>query len=214
MSETSLVTMLAKAQADMENATLNKINPHFKSKYADLASIRDAVVPALSKVGIAVVQAIETREYGPVVVTKLMKGKEEIASECPVIVGDKVTSQQFGSALTYARRYSLASICSISANEDDDANAATETGTADKPKKAEPRQSGSVTASDDPMRDEYTRVKRAINECADAGSLNTFWENEKTALEAMKKHSLAGYEGLHDAYNTKLDSFNIMEAAE
>jgi len=120
----NLATALAKAQGKMKNATLNKVNPHFRSRYADLAAIRDAAIPALAEQGIALVQAIETREYGTVVVTKLLKGEEAISSECPVIVGEKCKPQEFGSALTYARRYSMAAIVGISADEDDDANAA------------------------------------------------------------------------------------------
>lgn len=122
-----IAAALAKAQSNMQNATLNKVNPHFKSKYADLAAIRDAAIPALAAEGIAVVQEIATREFGPVVVTRLLKGEEEIVSECPVIVGANCKPQEFGSALTYARRYSLASIVGISAEEDDDANAAQDT---------------------------------------------------------------------------------------
>lgn len=120
----NLATALAQAQGKMKNATLNKVNPHFRSRYADLAAIRDAAIPALAEQGIALVQAIETREYGTVVVTKLLKGEEAITSECPVIVGEKCKPQEFGSALTYARRYSMAAIVGISADEDDDANAA------------------------------------------------------------------------------------------
>ncbi len=120
---TDLVAALAKAQSKMSNAALNKINPHFNSRYADLASIRNAVIPCLAAEGIALIQAIESSEHGTTVVTRLLKGSEEINSTCPVIWGG-VKPQDFGSALTYARRYSMASICGISADEDDDANAA------------------------------------------------------------------------------------------
>ena len=56
-----LAEALAAAQGEMKNAPLNKVNPHFKSKFADLASIRDASTPALSKHGIAVTQTFESR---------------------------------------------------------------------------------------------------------------------------------------------------------
>jgi hypothetical protein len=119
-----LVSALAKAQSEMENAALNSVNPHFKSKYADLAAIRDAVVPALSKHGIAVVQLYQVMEFGPVIVTRLMKGKESIDSVCPIAIGATYKAQDFGSASTYAKRYGLAAICCIAAEEDDDANTA------------------------------------------------------------------------------------------
>lgn len=119
-----LVQALAKAQAAMKNAALNKENPHFRSKYADLATIRDAVVPFLAKEGIACVQTIERGETGYIVKTSLLHGTARLDSECPIMVAQNAGAQQFGSALTYARRYSLAAIAGIAAEEDDDGNSA------------------------------------------------------------------------------------------
>lgn len=117
-----LATALAAAQAEMKNAPLNKTNPHFKSRYADLAGIRDTVTPALTKHGIAIVQGTDTTDSGIVVVTKLVhKSGQWMESRFPISY-DK--PQAMGSAYTYARRYSLSAMCAISADEDDDANAA------------------------------------------------------------------------------------------
>jgi hypothetical protein len=120
-----IAAALAKAQSEMKNAHLNKVNPHFKSKYADLAGIRDAVTPALSKNGIAVVQGTEVSvsQMGHMVVyTRLVHSSGQwIESEFPIAI-DK--PQAMGSAYTYAKRYSLSAICNIAADEDDDANAA------------------------------------------------------------------------------------------
>jgi hypothetical protein len=119
-----LATALAAAQAEMKNAALNRINPHFKSKYADLAGIRDTVTPALTKHGLAVVQGTDTTDGGIVVVTRLLhKSGQWMESRFPIAY-DK--PQTMGSAYTYARRYSLSAMCSISADDDDDANAANE----------------------------------------------------------------------------------------
>ena len=52
----ALAAALAKAQGEMENAGKNSVNPHFKSKYADLAEILNTVRPVLSKHGLAVTQ--------------------------------------------------------------------------------------------------------------------------------------------------------------
>lgn len=123
-----LAAALAKAQADMKNATLNKVNPHFKSKYADLAEIIDTTRSVLAKHGLSVTQTTEIRESSLVLVTTLLHTSgQSIRGEYPLpMVLDK--PQVMGSALTYARRYSLAAICNISAEEDDDANAATTEG--------------------------------------------------------------------------------------
>lgn len=118
-----LATALAKAQGKMTNATLNKVNPHFKSKYADLAAIRDAVTLPLASEGIAVLQVVGSDEGGSYLTTRLVHTSGQwVESIHPLPATAK--PQEFGSALTYARRYSLAAICGISAEEDDDANGA------------------------------------------------------------------------------------------
>jgi len=120
-----IAAALAKAQSAMKNAALNKVNPHFKSKFADLASVRDAVTSALNANGIAVVQTIDHDGDGIAVRTRLIHSSGQwIGSACPIaFAGDM---QKMGSAITYARRYSLSAICGIAADEDDDANSAVE----------------------------------------------------------------------------------------
>lgn len=122
MSE--IAKALAAAQAEMSNAVLNKTNPHFKSRYADLAAIRDAVMPALTKHGIAVIQLPTIHNGAFVLITHLRHGGGEIIESIYPLPGSSGKPQEIGSAITYARRYSLAAMCGISAEEDDDANAA------------------------------------------------------------------------------------------
>lgn len=122
-----LAEALSKAQAEMKAAPLNKINPHFKSKYADLPAVIDAVRPALVKHGLSVTQTTQLVEGGglKLVTTLHHASGESLSSEYPLPVGKP---QEMGSALTYARRYTLAAICCIAADEDDDANAAESVG--------------------------------------------------------------------------------------
>jgi len=114
-----LAAALAAAQGMMENAVMNRVNPHFKSKYADLAAIFDAARKPLSANGLAIVQTIGDG----VLHTRLLHTSGQwIASEHPLPMSGK--PQEIGSALTYARRYSLSALIGIAADEDDDANAA------------------------------------------------------------------------------------------
>jgi hypothetical protein len=108
----------------MKNAPLNKVNPHFKSRYADLAAIRDATIPALSKHGLAIAQYMRHTDGVLVLVTRLMhESGEALEGEYPLpAAADK--PQVMGSALTYGKRYSWASMVGISADDDDDGNAA------------------------------------------------------------------------------------------
>jgi len=114
-----LAAALAKAQGMMDNAIMNRTNPHFKSKYADLAAIFVAARKPLSANGLAIVQTIGDG----VLHTRLLHTSGQwIASEHPLPTSGR--PQEIGSALTYARRYSLSALIGIAADEDDDANAA------------------------------------------------------------------------------------------
>lgn len=120
---------LAKAQGQIEAALKDKTNPHLRSKYADLASVWDACRHQLSSNGIAIVQAPETTEKGVSIETLLCHSSGQwVKSSCFIPV-DKYTAQGFGSAITYARRYSLAAFVGV-APDDDDGNGA---GSGEKP---------------------------------------------------------------------------------
>jgi cytochrome c1 len=119
-----LYAALAAAQAEMGRAMKDTNNPHFKSKYADLASVCDACMPALSRHGIAVLQPPYDDETGRYVKTIFVHGDSGETAECRVpLIIQKNDMQGYGSAATYARRYGLMGMAGI-APEDDDGNAA------------------------------------------------------------------------------------------
>ena len=114
---------IAKAQGEVENASKNAKNPHFKSKYADLAELLNTVRPVFSIHGLAIVQ-MPSFDGGIASVETMISHSsgEWISSICSAPVS-KQDAQGVGSAITYLRRYSLAAMCGI-AQEDDDANSA------------------------------------------------------------------------------------------
>lgn len=120
----TIAAALALAQLDMGPALKDSLNPAFKSKYADLAAVMNACLPALNKHGIALIQPTVSDEMGRAVKTILIHGATGETLECRVdlIVG-KNDMQGYGSAVTYARRYGLMCMAGI-APEDDDGNAA------------------------------------------------------------------------------------------
>ena len=121
----SLIEALAAAQGEIENAPLNKQNPHFQSKYADLAAIRNAVTPALTKHGLAVTQVTQITEAGALIlITRLMHTSGETLESVYPLPTEIGRPQVMGSALTYARRYTLAAMIGIGSDEDDDAEGA------------------------------------------------------------------------------------------
>ena len=122
-----LSTALAKAQSGMKAAVFNKTNPHFKNKYADLTAVLDAIRKPLADNGLAITQTPEMRGEAFCLVTRLCHSSGQwIAGEYPLPA--QATPQQLGSALTYARRYSLSAIACIAADEDDDAEGARKDG--------------------------------------------------------------------------------------
>ena len=124
METKSLAAAMAVAQGEMKNAVLNKINPHFKSKFADLAAVRDATIPALASHGLSIVQFTKIQDGSLSLITRLMHDSGEmIEGEYP-LPAISTAPQQMGSALTYAKRYCWSAMCGIAADEDDDANAA------------------------------------------------------------------------------------------
>ncbi len=123
-----LATALAKAQGEMAGAKKDSQNPHFKSRYADLASIREACMSALTKHGIAVLQSPGLKSAGDgvwmvEVGTMLTHTSGQWMADVLAVPVTKVDAQGVGSAITYARRYALAAFTSV-APEDDDGNAA------------------------------------------------------------------------------------------
>lgn len=130
MKETTSISQFAKAfieaQKEMGNATKDSANPFFKSKYADLNSIREACLPALNKHGIAVLQPIVQVEGKNYVKTLLLHESGEFM-ECltEIIFAKQNDAQAQGSGITYARRYGLQSLVNVGA-EDDDGNKASE----------------------------------------------------------------------------------------
>ena len=119
----SLAAALAKAQAVMRSAKFNKQNPHFKNRYADLSAIIEAIRKPLTDQGLSITQATEVNGHGFGLKTTLRHSSgETVESFYPLPAGAK--PQELGSALTYARRYSLSSIVCIAADDDDDAEAA------------------------------------------------------------------------------------------
>ena len=122
----AIADALAKAQGEIQNPNFNKVNPHFKSKYADLSSVLNAVRPALSKHGIALMQMTGLEDSGVVLYTRLTHSSGEwIESIYPVSASSK--HQEIAAALTYAKRLSLSAIAGVSGEEDDDGNEANRT---------------------------------------------------------------------------------------
>jgi len=120
----NIYSAFIKAQQQFAPALKSSLNPHFKSKYASLDNCIEAVIDAFNDNGIGLIQQTHEAESGVIIETILIHTSGEQLSGGKLFVpATKLDAQGFGSALTYARRYSLMATCGI-APEDDDGNAA------------------------------------------------------------------------------------------
>jgi hypothetical protein len=119
-----IASAFIKAQSQMSAPKKDNANPFFKSKYADLNSVLEAVMKPLHDNGIAVLQPTITIDGKNFVKTILLHESGEMLESFTEILYAKVNDAQGqGSGITYARRYGLQSLCGVGA-EDDDGNKA------------------------------------------------------------------------------------------
>lgn len=118
-----IAAALVKAQGEMKAAVKDATNPHFRSKYADLESVVDAVKGPLLKNGITFIQGVHDADGGVAIETMLLHSSGEWISSTLRLPASKQDAQGYGSAITYGRRYGLQSMCGVPA-ADDDGNAA------------------------------------------------------------------------------------------
>jgi hypothetical protein len=119
-----IASAFVKAQRNFAPALKTATNPHFRSKYADLAACVEAVIDSLNANGIGLIQRQHPSDTGVAVETIFIhESGEQLSAGTLHVPAAKQDPQGYGSALTYARRYSLMAACGI-APEDDDGNAA------------------------------------------------------------------------------------------
>jgi hypothetical protein len=120
----NIAAAFVKAQRAFGPALKTSTNPHFRSKYADLSNCIEAVIEALNNNGIGLMQRTYESKDGVMVETVFVHESGEVM-ECGLlhVPAGKQDPQGYGSALTYARRYSLLAATGL-APEDDDGNSA------------------------------------------------------------------------------------------
>lgn len=125
MSTTNIYTALLDVQATVGSLKKDEKNPFFKSNYVTLNAVREAVLPALTKNRLVLLQptvVVEGKQYVRTTIVHA-DSKEVISSDTEVITKNATDAQQVGSGISYARRYGLMSILALAA-EDDDGNTA------------------------------------------------------------------------------------------
>jgi hypothetical protein len=184
----NIATALVKAQKAFGPALKSSTNPHFKSRYADLSACVEAVIEGLNEAGIAMIQRTSEDLNGVTVETVFIHESGEML-ECGKlhVPASKQDPQGYGSALTYARRYSLMAACGI-APEDDDGNAATRRTVIEKPSVNESAlvdHLAAIEASTD-----QDSLKIAYKAAYAACNGNTEWQSKVIAAKDKSKGKL------------------------
>lgn len=143
-----IAAALIKAQAEMPAALKDGLNPHLKNKYASLSSLWEVARPILKTHGLALIQTFDCNNIDkPTIITTLMHTSGQfIEGALPMPVAKQNDPQAVGSAITYGRRYSMAAMLGIVADEDDDAESAKNRGNKNNAKDTLPPNPGKTDA--------------------------------------------------------------------
>jgi len=120
----ALAKALVAVQGEMPKLVKSANNPFFKSKYVDLATVMESILPVLSKNGLAITQFVSNIDGASALTTTLVHTSGEYMSATMPLLLPKNDPQGQGSAITYARRYGAMAALGIVADEDDDGNKA------------------------------------------------------------------------------------------
>lgn len=164
-----LAKAMVAAQQSLGLVAKSAVNPHFKSRYADLATVLDAILPALNGAGISLMQAPGGDSDGNVTLTTtLLHESGEWMESTLTMRPTKSDPQGVGSAITYARRYAALAVAGA-APEDDDGNSASQ------------RESKAKS------RDIYTRLSETAREAASLSesALTAWWHANKDTAKSM-----------------------------
>ncbi|CAN5419789.1 hypothetical protein BH11PLA2_BH11PLA2_32620 [soil metagenome] len=189
----ALAGALAAAQIEMRNPVKDSVNPHFNSKYAALAAVRDAVMPILGKHKLSVVQLPTETATGPALVSILLHSSGEFIQSTLLLRAMKMDPQGIGSSLTYARRYALQSIAGVAAEDDDDGNAASRVHDDGQHRSQQPQQQPRQQQQPESQHDDreiVDMIEAGYRQCCDKAEFRMF--TETTVKPNKAKLSPAG----------------------
>lgn len=224
-----IASALVKAQKEFGPALKTNTNPHYRSRYADLSACIEAVIDSLNTNGIYLMQLTDECEGGVKVSTVFIhESGEQLSGGSLFMPASKQDAQGFGSALSYARRYSLMAACGI-APEDDDGNQATKTA----PQAAPPKPTPKVQEVPPPKKVEGRDAQWQLKVSADPGTdwndwlhvvveqtvfaldmaqtkddVMTVWRTNANIYKMIEKQDATAYAELTATFKTYKESFN------
>ncbi|HAH11534.1 MAG TPA: hypothetical protein DCL48_15680, partial [Alphaproteobacteria bacterium] len=199
---------MAKAQGDLGPVLKDKTNPAFRAKYADLGAVLEAILPAMNRAGLSLIQS-PSYDGNLVGVTSILLHESGEWMEATLHMKPvKMDPQGIGSCITYARRYAALAIAGA-APEDDDGNAASA---------AEPRGQKvprvdvgplDSTMSNKDVKDMHAKLSRGINACNSVEALKEWVKAWSDDLDKLPEEIADDLRGL---WSARRDELKAVEA--
>lgn len=205
-----------KLQSDIRPAIKDANNPAFRSKYADLGAVWEAIKEPLSRHGFSVIQSPDfDGDSMWLRTTVLHVSGERIEGRYP-LRPVKQDPQGYGSALTYARRYSLSAMLGVISEEDDDGNSASGRGSNGSPAPPPTQRDAihnSPTMAKDPdiedgVRNWCDKEKHFLNNCITVGDVTQWQELRANELDRLKKKALPAWSDLTRYAEARITTIN------
>lgn len=196
VTESKLAAALAEFHKNLPDVGKGSVNPAFNSKYADLADIVKVVLPALGKQGLAWIATPRFTDIGFVLEYELRHTSgESVSGAWPLPDPTKTDQQKLGSAVTYAKRYTLCAVTGVAPDADDDGNASRTGSAASAPAKRAP-----AAAKRPSGQERVANASAALRAAPDREAFDTVWEQIRTSglagiadLVALHEELSAGF---------------------
>jgi hypothetical protein len=211
--EENIYTALFAVQTSVDVVKKTADNPFFKSKYADLPAVWDVVKDALAANNILVYHKTDTKDgvdYLNTFVRHVPSGTE-ITSNVQLHL-QKPTSQEYGSCVTYMRRYAISSMLGLITDKDDDGNDASQPKAKTAPKVEQKPVKKEMTPQEQETASKLTTIKDAILKAQSVKMVDLIWNNHADFLAEIKQKSPNTYTKIDQIYletRAKLDENEI-----
>lgn len=205
----ALAKAMAKAQGDLGPVLKDKTNPAFKSKYADLGAVLEAILPALNRAGLSLVQS-PSYDGALVGVTSILLHESGEWMEATLHMKPvKMDPQGIGSCITYARRYAALAIAGAAPEDDDDGNYAS--GAVDRGQRVPRADVGFVDTqmSNKDVKEMHGKLSRGINNCQSVDALKEWSNAWRDDLEKLPEEVANDLRGL---WSARRDELKAVEA--
>lgn len=186
-----LATSLAKAQGEITFAAKDSVNPHFKSKYADLAAVWEACRGPLTKYGLSVTQTMDYINGQLMLLTTLLHSSGQWMKSVYPIITQRQDPQAYGAAVTYGRRYSLAAIVGIAQDDDD----------AEKAMDRAPKKQNKIT------QEQALKIEETLSDCDPEYQKSVWTSLKKNNINTLSDLTLDLYNRLFSAANANREAY-------